>query len=310
MGSSIVRSVAFDLVRAEVAGDGLTMEGYGAVFDSPTLIDSWEGTFHERIRKGAFKKTIRDHTPVIQFDHGQHPLIGSIPIGRIQELREDDRGLFVAARLSDNWLIEPVRIAIADGAISGMSFRFRVIRDEWRDVTGKLLRDAELMDLLWSAGDRGPLERTLTEVRMEEVGPVVFPAYPQTTVGVRAREVAEEIKADDRSRREVRRSLARAIPVSSPDVEDLSDPELRREVASALLFDDAPPPDGHPSSDHATRCEDAPPAAGHPSEGNDAPPLDGHPSTPESTRTDLLRSQIREITEAMEQILAPIAKED
>jgi len=176
------RMVPFEQTRAN--RDGQTLEGYAAVFDVPTLIDSWEGRFAERLRKGAFAKTIRDGSPVLQFDHGSHPLIGSIPLGRIQTLKEDDDGLFVRARLSDNWLVEPIRDAIRDGAINGMSFRFRVIQDEFD-------RDAEWAQVY---GDDVP-GRTLIEVAMPELGPVVFPAYEETQVGVRSDELPEGVKA-------------------------------------------------------------------------------------------------------------------
>lgn len=163
----LIRSVDFDLVRADAAGDGLTMEGYAAVFDSPTRIDSWEGQFDEVIQRGAFKKTLRERTPVLQFDHGQHPLIGSIPLGTIQSAREDTQGLYVKARLTDNWLVQPVRDAIREGAVNGMSFRFSVVKDQWTE-----------------RGKNVPL-RTLLEVKAPELGPVVFPAYRDTSVGVR-----------------------------------------------------------------------------------------------------------------------------
>ena len=168
----VTRMVPFEVTRA--ADDGLHLEGYAAVFGAPTIIDSWEGRFAERIRKGAFAKTIRERTPVLQFDHGSHPTIGSIPLGRITELREDDYGLYVSAELFDNDLVKPVRDAIAGGAINGMSFRFRVIQDEFD-------RDAP-----WAKKFGDDVEgRTLVEVAMPELGPVVFPAYEETSVGVR-----------------------------------------------------------------------------------------------------------------------------
>jgi HK97 family phage prohead protease len=270
----LTRSLPFQ-VRAEgdEPGDGLTLEGIAAVFATPTRIDSWEGVFDEQIRRGAFRKTIRDRTPVLQFEHGRHPLIGSIPIGSISDLREDDDGLFVSARLTDNWLIQPIRDAIADGAVDGMSFRFEVVREEWRDNTGKLLKDdTEILQLLYRPDDRGPLQRTLVELKVPELGPVVFPAYRETTVGVRARSIATTAIGDDDFVHQIRASLARSVEAVPAD---LDDPELRRDVARALLLD--APPAGHPSTDETPRTEDAPPA-GHPSEDTDAPPADGHPS--------------------------------
>lgn len=316
----LVRSVPFQLVRADdtAQGDGLTLNGYAAVFGTPTRIDSWEGQFDESIRKGAFRKSIRERTPVLQFDHGHHPLIGSIPIGRIQDLREDDGGLFVSARLSDNWLIEPVRDAIRDEAVDGMSFRFTVIREEWRDAAGKTVKPEELMHLLWDPGDRGPLQRELIELRVPELGPVVFPAYEATSVSVRARDVVSLIGRDRALAHEVRAGLARDVQAApDADADRLSDPDVRREVARALLFgtpttSDAPPDPGHPSvpeprRDAGLSHDDAPPDGGHPSQLPDAPLPDEHPSTEDPSSQ--MRANIRKITAGMGEHLAAITKE-
>ena len=191
----LTRCVEF---RAEPSDDGLTLEGYAAVFNSETTIDSWEGTFDERIAKGAFAKTIRDGRPVLQFDHGNHPLVGSLPIGVIKTLREDDHGLFVRARLSDNWLVQPVRDAIRDGAITGMSFRFAVVRDSWKAREPRSLR-------------------TIQEVKLFEAGPVVFPAYAATSVGVRSRAVLTALNDPD-----VRAEIARALLNGTMPDEDIA----------------------------------------------------------------------------------------
>jgi HK97 family phage prohead protease len=177
---------AVEFRSEEEAGDGRTLEGYAAVFDTPTLIASWDGTFEEEISRGAFRKSLRSKTPVLQFDHGRDARTGSIPIGKMEDVHEDDKGLYVRARLFDNPVVEPIRQAIEGGAIDGMSFRFEVIRDEWRDKDGKKIKPDELSSLLWEAGDRGPLKRSILEVTLHEAGPVVFPAYDATTVGVRS----------------------------------------------------------------------------------------------------------------------------
>lgn len=164
--NNVCRAAAFEL-RSGDTGDGFTLEGYGAVFSEVTRIDSWEGLFDEKIARGAFAKTISERKPVLQFDHGHDAATGSVPIGAIEELREDKHGLFVRAKMHDNARVEPIRQAIASGAIDGMSFRFRVIREEW-DESGDI-----------------PM-RTINEVELFELGPVVFPAYEATTVGVRS----------------------------------------------------------------------------------------------------------------------------
>jgi uncharacterized protein len=330
------RSAPFQLVRADgdEEGDGRTLSGYAALFDNPTEINSWEGTFTEKIRKGAFKKTIREQTPVMQFDHGRHPLIGSIPIGSIADLREDDQGLYVEGRITDNWLMQPVRDAIAEKSVNGMSFRFEVVREEWRDVNGKLVKPEEVYDLLWMPGDRGPLQRELIELKCRELGPVVFPAYTGTSVSVRARDVANGLAHDDEMTRRIRHSLAR--DAAAPSVPD--DPELRREVATALLYQRTAPPRlvidladttdpeqlaakvrealrqheqgaaplavlEHPAPIRSTGAPLTPEHPPTPST-TDAPPAEGHPSP--SERTARMRPQLAEIGGLMDDVLASI----
>jgi HK97 family phage prohead protease len=275
---NLSREAPFTLLRAEgdEPGDGLTLDGYGAVFDQVTEIDSWEGTFEEVIARGSFKKSLREMTPKVQFDHGRHPLIGSIPIGRITEIGEDDRGLHVVARLTDNWLIQPVRDAIADEAVDGMSFRFSIVREEWRDAAGKVIKAEDVDKALWYPSALGydvvsPLRRTLKEVKCAEVGPVVWPAYDATSVGVRS------------------------VTIDLGDPRQLRDPETRKSLARAVYMADAAEDDATTSS---TRTTDAPPAHQEPADehpsrstsSDDAPPVtdaspDEHPSAQPLSRS-------------------------
>lgn len=161
-----VRSFDFEL-RGE-GGDGLTMEGYAAVFNSPTKIRDSQGVFEETIRPGAFKRSLAERAPVLQWDHGRDPSVGTAPIGDITDLREDDRGLFVRARLYDHPSTERVRLAIKGKSVKGMSFRFGV--PDGGEV--------------WDKRD-GMDTREIRDADVHELGPVVFPAYRQTTVSVR-----------------------------------------------------------------------------------------------------------------------------
>ena len=223
---ALVRSTEFDLVRAE-GDDGLTLRGHGAVFNKWTTIDSWEGRFTERIMPGAFTKTLKESGSKVrlQFDHGQHPMIGSLPIGAIKELREDAKGLFVEARLSDNWLVQPVRDAIDNGSIDGMSFRFQVVAETWAK---------ENTDMP---------ERSISEVRLIELGPVVWPAYAGTDVGVRSSELARSlIEADDATRHEIATLLLR----------DTTTPEaVESDTSADVAVDSVEPATRHSVSNHS-----------------------------------------------------------
>lgn len=195
--------------RSEPSDDGLTLEGYAAVFNEWTTIYDRIGAFQERIAPGAFKRTLGQRSPILQFDHGTHPLIGSIPLGRFTSISEDEHGLKVRARLSDNWLIEPVRDAIRDGGITGMSFKFRVVNEQW-------------------AQENGEDYRTITEVELYEAGPVVNPAYEATTVGVRSRQTALALTDP-----EVRREVASLLTLGTEDIRSLADESPAPEPAPA-----------------------------------------------------------------------------
>lgn len=276
----LCRSTSFELLRAEGGdeGDGLTIDGYGAVFNSVTHIDSWEGSFDEVITPGAFKKSLRERTPIMQFDHGQHPLIGSLPLGRWDSIEEDTHGLHVVGRLSDNWLVQPFRDAIRDGGVEGMSFRFSVVRDDWADATGKKIKDEELNDLLWyGAGERGPILRTLKELRVSEVGPVTWPAYADTSVGVRA--TSERFIVD----------LGRL---------DLRTPHARSELARAVALADAAAPKTSDAPPSDARTEPRPTATPAADEHSTEPPVTADAAAGEHSSATDRRHRMQRLAEA------------
>lgn len=231
----VLRMAPFGLRAADEGeeGDGLTLDGYAAVFNREVIIDSWEGKFREKISPGAMKKSFRENPPKIQFDHGRHPLIGSIPIASLRSISEDtdpelapEGGAHVIGRIHDNWLMEPVRDAIASRSVDGMSFRFGVVRQKWYGADGKEIRDEEqLREELrrtWyeDVPDTELILRDLKELKVPEVGPVVWPAYDETSVGVRSTVI---------------------------DLGRLNDPDTRKTLARAVLLADAAEQDPDPA---------------------------------------------------------------
>jgi phage head maturation protease len=272
----LLRMAPFAL-RADAGeeGDGRTLDGWAAVFNRETIIDSWEGRFRENLSPGSMKKSFRERPPRIQFDHGRHPLVGSIPIAQLQSIREEsdpehapDGGAHVVGRLHDNWLIQPVRDAISSGAIDGMSFRFTVVQERWVGPDGKQIRDqnelADALERTWyeSVPDDELLLRDLREVKVAEVGPVVWPAYEATSVGVRSTVI---------------------------DLGRLGDPEQRKALARAVFLADAAERMTAEQSPQPTEAEQAP-AGEHDEADGDEPqateddtPAGEHPSTGETT---------------------------
>lgn len=219
----LLRMAPFTL-RADGDGesDGRTLDGWAAVFNRETIIDSWEGRFREKLSPGSMKKSFRERPPRIQFDHGRHPLVGSIPIAQLRSIAEDsdpvlapEGGAHVIGRLHNNWLVEPVREAIESGSIDGMSFRFSVVQERWYRPDGSPIRDEdtlqELLRRTWyeDVPDEELLLRDLREVKVPELGPVVWPAYADTSVGVRSKTFTVDLgRLDDP---EQRKTLARAV---------------------------------------------------------------------------------------------------
>lgn len=173
--------------EADVDEDGTTLFGHFSRFDSWYRIDSmWEGTFMERTVKGAFRKTIKENrsTVKVAFDHGFDPTIADKPLGPIEQLREEDEGPYYEVPLLDtdynrDFMLPALQGRTMDGrklgSVLGASFRFRVTRDEW-------VMEPKRSDL----NPDGIPERTIREIRLYEFGPVVYPANPEATAGVRS----------------------------------------------------------------------------------------------------------------------------
>ena len=159
-----------------VNADGYELVGYAAVFDQVARITDWLGEYDESIRRGAFAKTLtelkrEDQAPKVQMDHGHSGLYGDSQIAVHRVATEDAYGLLVGAPLlREHPHVEYTREMIREGAITGMSFRFEVLQEQWRHAES----DDEV-DV-----------RTITEVRLHEYGPVMHPAYVGTEIGLRA----------------------------------------------------------------------------------------------------------------------------
>ena len=168
-------------LRAEDTDDGRTLVGYAAVFNRWTEIDSWfEGHFLERIAPGAFANTLakRGGRVKVLFDHGFDPSIGNKPLGKPQRMVEDGTGLLVEVPLARTSYNEDLIELLRAGAIDGMSFRFRVTDEDWDDRPARSEHNPD-----------GLKERTIRSLDLFEFGPVTFPAYEATSVGVRSADV-------------------------------------------------------------------------------------------------------------------------
>ena len=167
------------VVRAEPADEGTMplMDVRFSPFGVWYEIDSWwEGRFLERTVRGAFAKTIQENRDRIKslFNHGYDPQIGDKVLGTIEDLREDADTAVGEVRLFDTSYVRDLVPGLEAG-VYGSSMRMRVIKDEWNDDPG-----------VSEHNPQGIPERTISEVRLYEFGPVTFPANPDATSGTRS----------------------------------------------------------------------------------------------------------------------------
>jgi uncharacterized protein len=165
------------------AGEKRTVGGYAALFDTETEIG---GMFREKIAKGAFAKAVAGDVRAL-IDHDTGRVIGRTKAGTLR-LEEDDRGLAVEIDLPNTSDGRDIAELIERGDVSGMSFGFRVTKQEW-DESGEM-----------------PL-RTIQEAELFEVSAVAFPAYEETEIAMRS--LDDERAKRERAERNKAAALAR-----------------------------------------------------------------------------------------------------
>jgi uncharacterized protein len=150
-------------VRAVESSDGMTFGGYAWKYDSPSL--PLGHGFTERIAPGTFTRSLKSRADIRAYvNHNDELLLGST---RAKTLRIEDRsdGGWVEIDLPDTTWGRDIRTLTERGDITGMSFGFSTVKDNWSDDGS---------------------ERTLLEAKIWEVSVVTsVPAYPATTASVR-----------------------------------------------------------------------------------------------------------------------------
>ena len=152
--------------QVEVRADGneYMFEGYAVTWDS---VDSYDSTF----QAGAFKKTISERGDRIKilWNHNTNE-----PIGKIIEIREDKKGLFVRGKLTEGVAkAEDVYKNLQAGVIDTLSFGFTPLQS--KKVEGI---------------------RHITEVKLYEVSPVTFEANDTAQI-TDVRDDKQEERAED-----------------------------------------------------------------------------------------------------------------
>ena len=156
--------------KVEKREDGSgSIHGYAIVYNK----DSEDMGFIERVKPGAATNALKrsdirglkNHDPNLIFARQ----------GVNLKLKEDKNGLSYETTPIDTANYRETAAEIQAGLLTGQSFGFTILADEWKDL------------------DTDHPHRTIVEIgEIFDVGPVVFPAYKDTDVGVRVLQEARD----------------------------------------------------------------------------------------------------------------------
>ena len=165
------RSLTHAMEVRDIDDNTGTISGYGAVFNSPSLLLS--GGFIETVSPGAFKKSLNERGTQTSkedifayWNHNSDIVLGSKRAGTLR-LKEDETGL--SYEIDMDLRSQEVRdkyYTVQRGNVSSSSFGFDVPKDgdQW----------------ILPQNDEEPVQRVLRSVRLHEVSIVSTPAYPES----------------------------------------------------------------------------------------------------------------------------------
>ena len=158
-------------VRVATSSGKRTMGGYGAMFyDSGNSGSQYQiaDDLWERLRHGAFDRAIRErHDVRALFNHNPDNLLGRSSSGTCL-LSVDGKGLRYSIDINPN---DPDHARVVEkverGDLTGSSFAFRPTKVSWDQMPD------------------GAGVRWIEDLTLYDVGPVTYPAYEGTTIGLR-----------------------------------------------------------------------------------------------------------------------------
>jgi HK97 family phage prohead protease len=192
-----IRAFDFDIleIRAASKDEGKKIRGHAAVFDK--LSEDFGG-FRETIDVGAFTDAIKRDDVRALVNHVPTYILGRNKAGTLA-LSEDEKGLAIEISPPDTQYARDLMVSIERRDISQMSFAFNIdgkAGEKW-EVDGAEVKPVEAFMAMFD-GKKHDIRRHVVKVRLYDVSPVTFPAYPTTDVKVRdyLEALKEEAKAE------------------------------------------------------------------------------------------------------------------
>lgn len=164
------RYIPLDKIETREDGEDLYIEGYFAVFNSN--YELWPGAT-ESIAPGAFDDSVSDDVRAL-YNHNTDLVLGRTSAGTM-EIKQDSRGLWGRVKINrEDSDAMNAYARIQRGDITGCSFGFDIAAQET------------------DYRDDGTVHWTITRISpLYEISPCTFPAYQDTTVNARKKDLDE-----------------------------------------------------------------------------------------------------------------------
>lgn len=209
----------FEIQETKKEDDGrLTITGYGAYFNN---VDS----YGDIIERGAFSKTLIERKGRIAFCY-QHDIWN--PIGKIEEIYEDDKGLKVVVKLSA--ANDDIQTKVKEGILKEMSIGYRTINSRSEVQNGievNLLSEIKLIEISLVTVAANPLAVVETMKSDTEKADYIKAQFDRVLTIVKNEQISFEIE------------LLKSLVLGLPPVEKQlikAEPHLSKdEIITALI---------------------------------------------------------------------------
>ncbi|MBQ6459508.1 MAG: HK97 family phage prohead protease [Exiguobacterium sp.] len=165
-----------------------TLSGYAVKWEMKSQPMGWFRRFKEQFKRGAFADSLTKDDQRYLWSHDISKVLGRTKNGTLR-LYEDNIGLRFELDLPNTTLGNDTYESIKRGDVDGVSFGFRMKKEEWDE------------------SDPDNVLRTISQADLFEISAVAFPAYPDSEVQARSESDPYQQYKQEQEQRSKRKKL-------------------------------------------------------------------------------------------------------
>src|SRR4051812_38599225 len=148
--------------------DNFIVEGYFALYENETEL--FDGVY-EIITKGAFDNTLGNDIRAL-WNHNTQYVLGRNKSGTL-EIKTDEKGLYGTVKLPKTQYAQDLYTLVQRGDVDQASFGFNILSEDLEELAS------------------GAYRFRLKEIDLHEISVVTFPAYENTSISARAKQISD-----------------------------------------------------------------------------------------------------------------------